>query len=477
MDSCARGATDMGIVLLLLTGVALFRSPRTARPGNGAAALALAAAIALILLRNSLGAVTWIVLALTVGGTLGLVAAYRVQMLQIPAMIAFQHGAGGLAAVLISFAELWRGRETGITPLGQASGILGLAIGSATFSGSLIASGKLIGCLRPTPTLLPRHSLISRWVTAATIGGGVLAFCATGSSCLGWLLVLVLLSVSLGIVLAIRIGGADMPVLISFLNATAGFAAAFCGVILSNPLLVACGAVVAASGSILTRIMCRAMNRRLAQVFLGFPTTAEKTRSSTSTALTPAPAAEPAAPLPGVGECPPPDAQAQAVALLRSARKVVIVPGYGMAVAQAQAEVAALAAVLQRHGAEVLFAIHPVAGRMPGHMNVLLAEADIDYDLLKEMDDINPLLPQCDLALVIGACDVVNPAANTVPETPISGMPILQVDQAARVVVCNLDERPGYSGVANPLYRNPKTLLLLGDAKASLRKLIEASHG
>jgi NAD(P) transhydrogenase subunit beta len=286
------------------------------------------------------------------------------------------------------------------------------------------------------------------------------------------LLLLTGLSILLGILVAIRIGGADMPVLISFLNATSGFAAAFCGVILSSPLLVACGAVVAASGSILTQVMCQAMNRHLWQVFLGFQArtvpVAVPPTTSTAPAATPKPEPEPAPPTKPTQS----DAHAQAANALRSAHKVIFVPGYGMAVAQAQAEVVELAGWLQRRGVEVSFAIHPVAGRMPGHMNVLLAEADVDYDLLKEMDQVNPEFSGSDVALVLGACDVVNPAANTVPDTPISGMPVLRVNEAAHVVICNLDERPGYSGVPNPLYQDAKTLLLLGDAKVSLRQLI-----
>ncbi len=384
MDSLARGASDAAIVLLLLAGVALFRSPRTARWGNGAAALALGAAIALVLRRNPVGAVTWLILALAAGSALGLLAAYRTTMLRIPGMIAFQHGAGGLAAVLISLVELWPGRVANLPALGQVSGLLGLAIGSATLSGSLIASGKLRGWVRPTPFLLPRHGLISQVIGAAAVVCGVLAFVAGGNSRLVLLLLLPALGVVLGIVVAVRIGGADMPVLISFLNATAGFAAAFCGVILGSHLLVACGAVVAASGSILTHVMCRAMNRHLWQVFLGFP-------HGPDPASRPAPASPPpvASPVPEQARAGG-EPYVEAASLLRAARTAIIVPGYGMAVAQAQAEVVELAGWLQRRGREVLFAIHPVAGRMPGHMNVLLAEADVDYDLLKEMDEANP---------------------------------------------------------------------------------------
>ena len=466
MTTFTRVAMDGSIVVLLLAGVAMFRWPRTARLGNGAAAAALAAAILLVLLRNPVNAGTWLVIALITGGGLGLVAAYRVNMLQVPAMVAFQHGVGGLAAMLIAFVELWRGGQTGMTALGQMAGILGLSIGSATFSASLIASGKLIGRLRPTPTLLPKHGRVFQALVAAGAGFGVLACWVDGTGRVAAMVGLVIVCVLLGVVVAIRIGGADMPVLISFLNATAGFAAAFCGVVLGNHLLVACGAVVAASGSILTHVMCRAMNRRVWQVFLGF--------QPTTTALQHAPpATETRTTAPAKIETKATrNLSAEAAALFRAARKVIIVPGYGMAVAQAQAEVVELAGWLQRRGAGVLFAIHPVAGRMPGHMNVLLAEADVDYDLLKEMDEINPQFCECDVALVVGACDVVNPAANSVPNTPISGMPILRADDAARVVVCNLDERPGYSGVPNPLYRDAKTLLLNGDAKASLRKIL-----
>lgn len=470
----SRAATDGIVIVLLLAGVALFRSPRTARWGNAAGALALGAAILLVFLRNRMGGTAGLVLALSLGSALGLAAAYRVTMLEVPAMVAFQHGAGAVAAVLVSFAELWRNRHGGIAPLAEVAGILGLAIGSATFTASLIASGKLIGWLRPAPKLLPRHGLLAQGVAAAAIVCGLLAFGATGNRCLAALGVLIALCAVLGVVVAIRIGGADMPVLISFLNATAGFAAAFCGVVLRNHLLVACGAVVAASGSILTHVMCQAMNRHLGRVFLGFQSDALTAQPK------PAPAPPPPPPelrttTPVIAPAQPaPDPYAQAVDLFRSARKVIIVPGYGMAVSQAQAEVAELAGWLEGRGAVVLFAVHPVAGRMPGHMNVLLAEADVDYDLLKEMDEINPQFAAADVALVVGACDVVNPAAIDVPNTPISGMPILRADAAARVVVCNLDERPGYSGVPNPLYRNPKTLLFLGDAKASLRRLLAA---
>jgi NAD(P) transhydrogenase subunit beta len=276
--------------------------------------------------------------------------------------------------------------------------------------------------------------------------------------------------VALGVVFSVRIGGADMPVLISFLNATAGLAAALVGVQIQNRLLIACGATVAASGSILTAVMCRAMNRPLLNVFTGLKPAAEPEAAVSAPGEAAAPDLAPAeAPAPRVV---PADPYAAAADLIRAARTVVIIPGYGMALAHAQFEVAKLADLLTRRGAEVLFAVHPVAGRMPGHMHVLLAEADVDPDTLFEMREVNPRLKDADVALVVGACDVVNPAAIHTQGTPISGMPILAAHEARRVIVFNLDEKPGYSGVPNTLYDDPRTLLLLGDAKETVAEVI-----
>jgi NAD(P) transhydrogenase subunit beta len=275
----------------------------------------------------------------------------------------------------------------------------------------------------------------------------------------------ILLAASFGILFSIRIGGADMPVLISFLNATAGFAAALCGMVIENQLLIAFGATVAASGSILTHVMCQAMNRTIGHIFLP---DLKKPSSSVPKKTDPSePAFSPEETPPGNGH----DLE-QAATILKEAHQVVIVPGYGMALAKAQQEVAALAACLTGMGKQVRYAIHPVAGRMPGHMNVLLAEAGIDYDMLVEMDEINPLFAETDVALVVGACDVVNPAAMQMEGTPISGMPILLAHEAKKIIVCNFDEKPGYSGVPNPLYANPNTIMMLDDANASANALI-----
>ena len=353
----------------------------------------------------------------------------------------------------------------------SSPGVLGVVIGAATFSGSMVASAKLAGVVRQTPTIWPQHNRILAVNVVAIIALGVFAATAAGAPLLYASLALILLSILLGVVFAVRIGGADMPVLISFLNATAGLAASFCGIIIQNRLLVACGATVAASGSILTHVMCQAMNRNLLRVFV--PTDLKPSTVAGGigqNATTPAPSSVAAAPAESSGQTP----LSRAVEAARSAQKVIIIPGYGMALAHAQFEVVKVANRLSQLGKEVKFAIHPIAGRMPGHMHVLLAEADADSDMLFDLPEINAEFPATDLALIVGACDVVNPAAIKVEGTPISGMPILAAYEAKQILVCNLDDRPGYSGVQNPLYTNPKTILLLGDAQASLSELRRA---
>jgi len=262
-----------------------------------------------------------------------------------------------------------------------------------------------------------------------------------------------------------------MPVLISFLNATAGLAAAFCGIAIGNRLLIACGATVAASGSILTHVMCQAMNRGLVNVFAGLRPASEHGPTSVAASAT---TAEASTDQPVVQAL---DPVGHAVSLLRDARRVIIIPGYGMALAEASEAVVQLGERLLEMGKEILFAIHPVAGRMPGHMHVLLAEADVDYAILRELKDVNGDFVDTDVALVVGACDVVNPAAIEQSDTPISGMPILRAHEARNVIVCNLDEQPGYSGVPNPLYRNARTVLLLGDAEGTVGALRDGLKG
>jgi NAD(P) transhydrogenase subunit beta len=473
MERYLQLAADLLVIGLLFAGLAQFRAPRGARHGNLTALVAFLAAVGITLARHGVTEPLVLGAALLVGTGLGLIFAYRVTMLQIPAMVALQHGAGGVAAFLIAYVELWRGGP-GLAPLLQVAGLSGLIIGAATFSGSLVASAKLSGVMRGTPMRLPAHRLVLALVALLTVAVAVLAGTAstlTGVAALAG--AAVGLSVVLGLLFASPIGGADMPVLISLLNATAGLAAAFCGVTVGSRLLVACGAVVAASGSILTHVMCRAMNRSLTGLVLsgGAP-------PRTTLIVPPSPAqtsGDASAPSTAASSPPPTDPLALAAQACREARRVIIIPGYGMALGQAQHEVVRLAHDLEARGARVRYAIHPVAGRMPGHMNVLLAEADVDYDLLVEMDDINPEFATTDLVLVVGACDVVNPAAIDVPDTPISGMPILRAHEAKRVVVCNLDEKPGYSGVPNSLYERPGVTLLLGNAQDTLQRLRQAA--
>ncbi len=462
---------DLVIILILVAGIAQFRAPRVARSGNLTAAFALLCAAVLVLYRHRVMDLPLVAGAVLLGSALGGWVAARVNMIQIPAMVAFQHGAGGVAAFLVSFVELTRTTADLPTRTAEVAALLGLIVGAATFSGSMIASAKLANRLRQTPTILAGHN---GFLLANIAGIVVLAvwagLAAKGGVATAVLAVLLLGSVILGVLMAIRIGGADMPVLISFLNATAGLAAAFCGIAISNRLLIACGATVAASGSILTHVMCRGMNRNLVSVFAGL-------RPRVEAAASPgAPAAE-AKPQVEASVAEPADPLDRAGTLLREANQVIIVPGYGMALADAAEDVVRLGERLVELGKEVVFAIHPVAGRMPGHMHVLLAEADVDYGRLCELNDVDGRFPQTDVALIVGACDVVNPAAIETADTPISGMPILRAHDARHVIVCNLDEKPGYSGVPNPLYRNAKTVMLLGDAKGTITTLCEALDG
>ena len=450
------------VVLMLLAGIRLFRLPHSARWGNYLAAFALLCAFCLVLYRYGVIDAGSVVIAVSAGSIAGIAVAKIVSMIQIPAMVAFQHGAGGVAAFLVSFVELTRSGHT-LDPAADISGILGLTVGALTFSGSLVASAKLAGKMRQAPHRLPAHNSLSWLVLAGLAVVGTSAFVAADSTAFYLYAAQILLAACFGVLFSIRIGGADMPVLISFLNATAGLAASLCGVVIGSRLLIAFGATVAASGSILTYVMCKAMNRSVVNVFL--PSTGPLSGKAR-------PAAASAPPPQVLPQAPSNRLFANAAQILTNARSVVIVPGYGMARARAQQVVADLADKLAAQGKTVRYAVHPVAGRMPGHMNVLLAEAGVDYDMLVEMDAINPAFKETDAVLVVGACDVVNPAAIDVQGTPISGMPILMAHQAANVICCNFDENPGYSGVDNPLYKESRTLMLLGDARATIERLL-----
>ncbi len=392
-------------------------------------------------------------------------------MIQVPAMVALQNGMGGLASMLVSFVELIRSSAE-LSAVGNVTGYAGVVVGSVTFSGSVVAAGKLANMIAQRPVVFRRHNLILLLTALgclALIAGAVFT---DGAARQVFLLGLLAMSMAVGVVFAVRIGGADMPVVISFLNTLSGLAAGIVGVTIENTLLIAVGVTVASSGTILTVVMCTSMNRSLLNVFVGIkvPTLQPETGENGETGETGDGAPAAAAPVAD-------DPLSQATAALQEASSVIIVPGYGMAQAHAQFRVVALAEELERRHKQVRFAVHPVAGRMPGHMHVLLAEAEVDYDKLFEMKDIAADFPATDVVLVVGACDVVNPAAVETEGTPISGMPILPAHEAGRVIVCNLDAQPGYSGVPNTLYDNEKAILLFGDAKETVGELLAGLDG
>lgn len=460
MNSAIPILIDAVIVLMLFVGLAQFRAPRGARRGNTMAAFAILCGVIVVFFRDGVGYAPIVGSVLAVGAVVGWLVAAKVTMIHIPGMVAFQNGAGGAAALLVSFIELWRGGADGLTDIARIAGLLGIIIGAGTFSGSMIASAKLMGKMNSKPTILRLHGVFMAALVVLIIALSFFVGSDDPVAAVAVPAALALVSAVLGIVFSIRIGGADMPVLISFLNTTSGVAAAFCGIIVSNRLLISAGAIVAASGSILTYMMCKAMNRSMLKVFWGGSLSDGNVDLMEATVL-------------DVPRTPQGDPFLRAVDALKSAKSVVIVPGYGMAIGQAQFKVNELALALEKAGKSVRFAIHPVAGRMPGHMNVLLAEADVPYESLFEMDAINPEFPDTDVAMVVGACDVVNPAAIDKPGTPITGMPILKVYEAKNVIVCNLDEKPGYSGVPNSLYDQANAILLFGNALETVARIID----
>ena len=440
-------------------GLHMMNSPATARRGNQLSASAMTVAVlttVVVLVRDGAITVTgWVVLVAgaAVGGVAGLVTARRVAMTAMPQLVSIFNAVGGGAAALLAVNDIAGG--THVTPRVSVTGALDIIIGAVTFSGSLIAAGKLQGVVSGAPVVFPGSRLVNLATAVAAVGGGV-ALVADPSSAVAMALVCAG-ALAFGVTMVLPIGGADMPVVISLLNAFTGTAVAMAGFVLGNTTLIIAGALVGASGTILTNLMAQAMNRSVLAIIAG----GFGTGDSAPMAVTGA-----AAGVRAVG--------ADDVAIqLAYASKVVIVPGYGLAAAQAQHEVAELAEVLGRRGVTVTYAIHPVAGRMPGHMNVLLAEANVPYPQLKEMDEANPEFAQTDVALVIGANDVTNPAARR-PGNAISGMPILDVDKSRSIVVIKRSMGHGYAGIDNELYANTKTGMLFADAKAGLAALTGA---
>lgn len=462
-----RSARLVSLVLIagVLLGLRWMGSPTTARRGNLLSALCMAGFIVLALVEHGLLGQAWIWGALAVGTAAGLALGLRVRMIQMPEMVALLNGLGGGASAIVAWLEVAGGDGPAAGAWVCLASGLGVGIGGATLSGSLVAAGKLCRWLPQRPW---RARALGGLNLALLAGLGVAllgAVVANGPPRLVWLAALALLAVLLGAVVVLRVGGADMPVTIALLNSLSGVAAASTGFALAHPVLVAVGGIVGAAGLVLTLIMCRAMNRRLGDILAG-RTTAVGTAPAAGPAVTPVPEAPAIPRMLGFDD---------AVRGLRDARRVVLVPGYGMALAQAQAEVKGLYETLVKAGKEVRFAIHPVAGRMPGHMHVLLAEVDIPYELFVEMEAVNPRFAETDVAVIVGANDVVNPAANTAVGTPIYGMPVLEAAAARLVVVCNLNGDPGYAGVRNPLYDSPeKVALLFGDARETVGALTRA---
>jgi NAD(P) transhydrogenase subunit beta len=435
---------------LFIVGLHMVRGPRTAVNGNLTAAAGMGIALVATLIDPRIGDWVLIVVGVAIGTAIGIPAARNVKMTAMPQMVALFNGVGGGAVALISLVEF---REESDIPLESLIPIVFAAIiGSVSFWGSNVAFSKLQELAWAKRRFPARPlTLVNIGVTAIVLALAVIIVAGADADILFWLL-LVAAGV-LGITAVLPIGGADMPVVISTLNACTGLSAAAAGIALDNTALIVAGMLVGASGSILTKQMADAMNRSIGNVFFGgFGATAGAIAAADD----------------GVDRTVRSTSAADVAIQLSYARLVVVVPGYGMAVAQAQRAVADLAAELERRGVEVLYAIHPVAGRMPGHMNVLLAEADVPYDKLKEMDAINGEFARTDVALIIGANDVTNPAARTVPDSPIYGMPILDVDKASSVVVLKRSMASGFAGIDNPLFYDEKTSMLFGDAKASV---------
>jgi NAD(P) transhydrogenase subunit beta len=452
----------IGATILFILALGGLSNPETARRGNlyGMAGMAIA------LLATILGVVTSnygvLVGGLVIGGAIGLVLANRVQMTQMPELVAILHSLVGLAAVFVGFASFsdpdihLSGVEKTVHDIEIYIGIL---IGAVTFSGSLIAFGKLSGKITGNPMLLPaRHWLnLGLLLTTIWVGMQFVEQSATGGG-MTPLLIMTAVALLFGIHMVMAIGGADMPVVVSMLNSYSGWAAAATGFMLSNDLLIVTGALVGSSGAILSYIMCRAMNRKFVAVIAGGFGTTSGTSSSSGEEQ---------------GEVIP-IATAETAELLKNAREVMIIPGYGMAVAQAQHTVHEITKVLRAKGINVRFGIHPVAGRMPGHMNVLLAEAKVPYDIVFEMDEINDDFPNVDVSIVIGANDIVNPSAQTDPDSPIAGMPVLECWKGETTIVLKRSMATGYAGVQNPLFFKDNTRMLFGDAKESLDSVLAA---
>ncbi|MEQ9483219.1 NAD(P)(+) transhydrogenase (Re/Si-specific) subunit beta [Coleofasciculus sp. F4-SAH-05] len=456
--------TGIELTYLVATGLFIFGlkklgSPATARQGNVWASVGMLLAVVSTLLNQQVLNYQMILVGIAIGAVIGVTAAYKVAMTAMPQMVGLLNGLGGAASALVAIGEFWRLLSTGQgVPLGSTiTVILGVLIGGVTLTGSFVAFGKLQGLITGKPVKFPLQQLFNALLLISFL------------VCSGYLLVtpdnttiflsMVGISSVLGIFFVLPIGGGDMPVVISLLNSFSGLAASAAGFVVMNDMLIVAGALVGASGLILTNIMCKAMNRSLANVLFSAFGSGEAQGGAGGAV--------------GVGDKVVHSIDAEEGAMMLGyARSVVVVPGYGMAVAQAQHTVRELADQLEKLGVEVKYAIHPVAGRMPGHMNVLLAEANVSYDYLYDMDDINPQFDNTDVALVIGANDVVNPAARSNSSSPIYGMPILDVDKAKHAIVIKRSMNAGFAGIENELFYGDKTMMLFGSAKDVVGQLV-----
>ncbi len=446
--------------ILFVFGLKRLGSPATARGGNQLASLAMLVAIVSTIVEY--GILDWrtVALGMVVGGLIGAVLARTVKMTAMPELVGLFNGMGGGASAVVATAEFYSLLGgSGVMPEGAMSVDVGLTIflatliGSVTFSGSFVAFGKLNGMVPGRPLTFPLQKTVSGLLFLGLIG--IIGWQLSGAATSAPYLAVTGIALLLGILLVVPIGGADMPVVISLLNSYSGLAASAAGFVIGNPILIIAGALVGASGLILTNLMCKAMNRSLANVAFG----AFGTDSTAAKKL-------------AAGERPVRDVDAEQAALvLAYAQSVIVVPGYGLAVAQSQHELRKVADLLGERGVDVRYAIHPVAGRMPGHMNVLLAEADVPYDRLFDLDEINGEFASTDVVLIVGANDVVNPAARD-PESVIAGMPILDVDRARQVIVMKRSLSPGFAGIDNDLFYMDKTMMFFGDAKASMSDLV-----
>ncbi len=455
--------------VLFIVGLKLLSSPASARSGNlvAAAGMTLAVVATLFIPGLQLSPLLW--LGLAAGTVAGVWGARAVAITDMPQMVAMLNGLGGGAAALVSVTEILRAqRPTGVSAILEALGervgaspieLFGVLIGSVAFSGSIVAYAKLQGLVSEKAIASGWTRVVNLSLVALLLVSGFLCMQTAGSASL---IVFTLAALAFGVFMVVPIGGADMPVVISILNSCTGLAAAATGFVLDNRALIIAGTLVGASGSLLTRLMCKAMNRSLANVLFGGFGAAPATGAGAAAA-----GSATGRPVREVG---PEDA----AVLLSNIRSLIVVPGYGMAVAQAQHAVRELAELLGKRGVEVKYAVHPVAGRMPGHMNVLLAEANVPYTQLFDLEQINSEFEHTDVALVIGANDVVNPAARTDTQSPIYGMPILDADKAQHCIVIKRSLNPGFAGIDNPLYYEPRTLMLFGDAKGAVVKLVEA---